>query len=67
MNFINPIFGQWKIEYMKLQKKLYDGSEKKWECGYYKNNTLAAYAHVHFFGNMDFIKDIVNYNSGGKL
>ncbi|MBV4425340.1 cobyrinate a,c-diamide synthase [Clostridium tyrobutyricum] len=51
----------------EVTKKMYDGSEKKWECGYYKNNTLAAYAHVHFFGNMDFIKNIVNYNSGGKL
>lgn len=30
-----------------------------WTCGYLKNNTLGSYAHVHFFGNMDFIKNIL--------
>ncbi|MCW6076069.1 MULTISPECIES: cobyrinate a,c-diamide synthase [Clostridium] len=44
----------------ELTKNLYDDSTKKWSCGYIKNNTLAAYAHVHFFGNMDFIKKLFN-------
>lgn len=43
----------------KLTKKMYDGSSKEWECGYIKNNTLATYAHVHFFGNMDILKNII--------
>ncbi len=30
-----------------------------WSCGYVKNNTLGSYAHVHFFGNMEFIKNIL--------
>ena len=30
-----------------------------WTCGYFKNNTLGSYAHVHFFGNMEFIKNIL--------
>lgn len=42
-----------------LIKDTYDGKQKKWRCGYLKNNTLAAYAHVHFFGNMDFLKYLV--------
>lgn len=42
-----------------LEKDMYDGTTKKWKCGYVKNNTLAAYAHTHFFGNMDFLKQII--------
>ncbi|MDO4534877.1 MAG: cobyrinate a,c-diamide synthase [Clostridium perfringens] len=30
-----------------------------WNCGYLKNNTLGSYAHVHFFGNMEFIKNLL--------
>ena len=30
-----------------------------WTCGYLKNNTLGSYAHVHFFGNMGFIKNLL--------
>lgn len=33
-----------------------------WNCGYKKNNTLAGYPHVHFFGNLEFLKYIMNYN-----
>lgn len=35
------------------------GEEKKWNCGYLKNNTLGAYAHLHFFNNIEFLKEIV--------
>ncbi|NFA61245.1 cobyrinate a,c-diamide synthase [Clostridium sporogenes] len=42
----------------ELTKKIYDDSIKKWSCGYIKNNTLAAYAHIHFFGNMDFVRSL---------
>lgn len=43
----------------ELTKNLYDGSVKKWNCGYAKNNTLAGYPHVHFFSNLDFIKELL--------
>lgn len=43
-----------------LEKRMFDGGLKTWNCGYMKNNTLGAYAHIHFFSNLDFIKEIVN-------
>lgn len=43
----------------KLTKDMYDGSKKEWSCGHVKNNTLGAYPHVHFFGNMDFLKNLL--------
>lgn len=42
-----------------LEKQVYDGSKKQWNCGYVKKNTLAAYGHVHFFSNMEFLKNLV--------
>lgn len=42
-----------------LRKDVYDGSIKNWKCGYIKKNTLGGYGHVHFFGNMEFIKSIL--------
>ncbi len=32
----------------RIRKVMYDDSIKEWKCGYVKNNTLAAYGHVHF-------------------
>ncbi|MBI6871165.1 cobyrinate a,c-diamide synthase [Clostridium aciditolerans] len=43
-----------------LIKETYDGSLKTWNCGYVKNNTLGAYGHVHFFGNMKMIKSLLD-------
>ena len=40
----------------ELKKEMYDGTVKTWQCGYVKNNTLGAYAHTHFFGNIEIIK-----------
>lgn len=45
-----------------LTKTLYNGEILKWEDGYYKNNTLAGYPHVHFFGNMEFLKQLLSIN-----
>ncbi len=42
-----------------LEKQVYDGSKKQWNCGYVKRNTLAAYGHVHFFSNIEFLKSLV--------
>ncbi len=43
---------------INLSKQVYDGTEKNWKCGYVVNNTLAAYGHVHFFGNLSWFKEI---------
>lgn len=40
----------------KLNKTVYNNSIKSWNCGYFKRNTLAAYAHIHFFNNIDFLR-----------
>ena len=42
-----------------VNKTAYDDSIKQWNCGYVKNNTLGAYAHVHFFGNLDMFKNLI--------
>jgi cobyrinic acid a,c-diamide synthase len=41
-----------------LYKNMYDGTKKNWQCGYIKKNTLAAYGHVHFFGNLQWFEEI---------
>lgn len=43
-------------------KENYLGNLKSWQCGYVKNNTLGAYAHVHFFNNIEFLKQILKIN-----
>lgn len=43
----------------ELEKRVYDGTTKKWKCGYVKNNVLAAYGHVHFFSNINFLKSLI--------
>ena len=43
----------------KLVKIMYNDNIKEWECGYIKNNTKAMYAHVHFFGNIEFLKSFI--------
>lgn len=43
----------------ELIKESYDGSIKKWTCGYTKGNTLGAYGHVHFFGNIKVLEELI--------
>lgn len=43
----------------KVTKTSFLGEEKNWTCGYCKKNTVAAYAHIHFFSNLDFLKHII--------
>jgi cobyrinic acid a,c-diamide synthase len=43
----------------KLTKIMYNDDIKKWSCGYIKNNTIAMYAHVHFFGNIKFLENLL--------
>ncbi|MDT8717360.1 cobyrinate a,c-diamide synthase [Clostridium sp. 19966] len=33
--------------------------QKQWQCGYIKNNMIAAYAHVHFYGNIEFFNSLI--------
>lgn len=42
-----------------VEKLKYNGDKISWNCGYMKKNTLAGYPHVHFFGNIDFLKYII--------
>ena len=44
----------------KVEKMKYDGEIIKWQCGYFKKNTLAGYAHINFLGNIELLKDLVN-------
>ncbi|GFP77671.1 cobyrinate a,c-diamide synthase [Clostridium fungisolvens] len=46
----------------KVSKTTFDNSIKQWQCGYHKNNTLAAYAHIHFFGNIEMFSSLVDIN-----
>ncbi len=46
-------------EIYELEKKAYDGTTKKWKCGYVKNNVLAAYGHIHFFSNINFFNSLI--------
>ena len=43
----------------KVSKEMFNGNIREWNCGYMKNNTLGAYAHVHFFGNLKFIDELL--------
>lgn len=45
----------------RVSKESFDGTIKEWSCGYVRKNTIAAYGHVHFFSNLDFLKDLLNY------
>ncbi|MEG1482277.1 cobyrinate a,c-diamide synthase [Clostridium sp.] len=42
-----------------IEKLNYKGEIKRWTCGYKKKNTLAGYPHIHFFGNLEFLKYIL--------
>lgn len=52
-------------EVYKLEKKRYNEVIKSWNCGYKKNNGVAAYAHIHFASNLafgnGFVKSCLNY------
>lgn len=43
----------------ELSKTSFLGKEKKWQCGYKKNNTIATYAHINFLGNIEFLNYIL--------
>lgn len=43
----------------KVEKSMYNNEKITWECGYIKNNTIAGYPHIHFFGNIEFLNYII--------
>ncbi|MGL5085302.1 MAG: cobyrinate a,c-diamide synthase, partial [Clostridium sp.] len=45
-----------------VEKVDWSGENLRWACGYKKKNTLAGYPHIHFIGNLDFLKSLVNYD-----
>ena len=51
----------------KAEKTQYNGEIIKWQCGYFKKNTLAGYAHINFRGNVEFLKALVNLRDDSKL
>lgn len=47
-------------EYVYQVNKIREGKiEKRWQCGLVKNNTLAAYPHIHFYSNKELAKDFI--------
>lgn len=46
----------------EVEKTQYNGEIIRWKCGYFKKNTLVAYAHINFSKNMEFIKNLINNN-----
>lgn len=42
-----------------VTKESWNGDTLKWNCGYKKENTIAGYPHIHFFGNMEFLKWLI--------
>ena len=47
-----------------LSKDFYE--EKEWECGYLKKNVIACYAHIHFYGNIEFFNCLIKLASRYK-
>ena len=43
-----------------IRKKRKDEVIQKWSCGYLKGNGIAAYAHMHFGGNLSFAASFVD-------
>lgn len=44
----------------EVEKTQYNGENIKWKCGYFKENTLAGYAHMNFLGNEKFLRALIN-------
>lgn len=56
-----------KIKYQyKVYKKREGQITKSWECGLVNKNALAAYAHIHFYSNIEFLINFLNKCKGYK-
>jgi cobyrinic acid a,c-diamide synthase len=52
---LDPPTPNYQLNY-QLEKK---EKGKQWQCGLKKDNTLAGYAHVHFYSNFSFFEQII--------
>lgn len=52
---IEPALPNYSLEY-HLEKR---DKNRAWQCGLSYQNTLAGYAHVHFYSNFSFFKQII--------
>jgi len=43
-----------------VEKTQYNGEIIKWQCGYFKKNTLAGYAHINFLGNIELLEELID-------
>jgi cobyrinic acid a,c-diamide synthase len=41
--------------YFDIQKP---GGDRRWRCGFMKENTIAGYPHIHFYSNLEFFKSL---------
>lgn len=53
---VTPPTPNYKLCY-QLEKK---EKGKEWQCGLKKENTLAGYAHIHFYSDFSFLKEIIS-------
>ncbi|MGE5630672.1 MAG: cobyrinate a,c-diamide synthase [Caulobacteraceae bacterium] len=49
-----------------LSKNYYE-QENHWQCGYIKNNVVASYVHIHFYGNMKFFNSLIKLAYMNKI
>ena len=50
---------QLKEETIFSISKNYYEEEIKWQCGYIRKNVIATYAHIHFYGNIEFFNSLI--------
>jgi cobyrinic acid a,c-diamide synthase len=49
-----------KLDYrFDIEKKREGTPTKSWQCGAKKQNVVAGYPHVHFYANLDFMKEVL--------
>jgi cobyrinic acid a,c-diamide synthase len=48
-----------KMDFIYKYRVKKNSKNKEWQCGLFKKNVLAGYAHVHFYSNLDFFYKIL--------
>ncbi|MGL6099679.1 MAG: cobyrinate a,c-diamide synthase [Fusobacteriaceae bacterium] len=51
---------------MELQYNLRKKDGREWKCGYSDRNFIAGYPHLHFFGSMEILEDLLKRSKGDK-
>ncbi|MGO1368733.1 MAG: cobyrinate a,c-diamide synthase [Senegalia sp. (in: firmicutes)] len=56
------------LEYMyDISKRRNEKIFKRWKCGIRKKNTIAAYPHIHFYSNLDFLYYLLDFAKKIKI